>query len=222
MTAGKKKNPHRHHREEPEDIVEISTSASEPHTAGTQETAHTDEPDQLSKEELAAKLSQLEKEKSDIEQKREQAEKEKDEISDRLLRTMAEFDNYKKRVAREKKDLIDYGAERLAAELLPVADNFERALEQAYKAESVEPVIEGIEMILKQFIGALEKFNIVSFESVGEQFDPEKHEAMAQQEHDEYGENTVISEYQKGYTIHDKLLRAARVIVSKGKPEQSG
>jgi len=154
-----------------------------------------------------------------LSKKLEKVEKEKNELSDRLLRTMAEFDNYRKRVAREKEDLIKYGNEKFAFDLLSVMDNFERSLEQAKASQEIEPVIEGIEMIVKQFISTLEKFHIKPFESLGEPFDPEKHEAMAQQEHDEYDENTVIEEYQKGYYLKEKLLRPARVIVSKNAEE---
>ena len=150
----------------------------------------------------------------------EKAEKEKEELNDRLLRTIAEFDNYKKRVTREKGNLIKYGTEKLAFELLAVVDNFERAFEQALEANEVQSVVEGIEMILKQFEGVLEKFHIKSFNSVGEQFNPEKHEAMAQQEDAEHEENTIISEFQKGYFLSDRLLRPARVIVSKGPSEK--
>jgi molecular chaperone GrpE len=153
--------------------------------------------------------------KKDLNKKLEEVEKEKNELSDRLLRTMAEFDNYRKRVAREKEDLIKYGNEKFAFDLLSVMDNFEKSLEQAKTSQEVEPVIEGIEMILKQFVSAMEKYHVKPFESVGEPFDPERHEAMAQQEHDEYEENTVIEEYQKGYCLKEKLLRPARVIVSK-------
>ena len=150
----------------------------------------------------------------------EEAEKEKEDLNDRLLRTIAEFDNYKKRVTREKGNLIKYGTEKIAFELLAVVDNFERALEQAREANEIQSVVEGIEMILKQFVGVLEKFHIKSFNSVGEQFDPEKHEAMAQQEHAEHEENTIISEFQKGYSLSDRLLRPARVIVSKDPSEK--
>lgn len=142
-------------------------------------------------------------------------EQERDELQDRLLRTMAEFDNYRKRVAREKEDLIKYGTEKLALELLGVVDNFERALQQAGSGDDSHPLVEGVAMILKQLQGVMETFNIKGFDSVGEQFDPTRHEAMAQQEHDEYPDNQVIEEYQKGYTINDRLLRPARVIVSR-------
>lgn len=160
----------------------------------------------LTKKELLAKI--------------ENAEKENTGLSDRLLRTLAEFDNYKKRVTREKEELIKYGIERFALELLPVLDNFERACEQIQKAKEIDKVVAGVEMILKQLRDTLEKFQVKTFSSVGEPFDPEKHEAMAQQEHDTFAANTVTAEFQKGYYLSDKLLRPARVIVSKGTPEE--
>jgi molecular chaperone GrpE len=150
----------------------------------------------------------------------EKLEHENKQLSDRLLRTMAEFDNYRKRVAREKEDLLKYGAEKMALDILPVADNFERALEQAKTAANASAVVEGVEMIFKQFLGTLEKFNIKPFDSIGQTFDPEKHEAMAQQENEQYAANTVMAEFQKGYFLNDKLLRPARVVVSRG-PDES-
>ena len=143
-------------------------------------------------------------------------EKENGSLSERLLRTLAEFDNYRKRVAREKDDLLKYGAEKMALDMLPVADNFERALDQAKNAADAAAVLQGIEMIFKQFLATLEKFNIKSFDSIGQTFDPEKHEAMARQDNPQYAENTVVAEFQKGYFLNDKLLRPARVVVSQG------
>jgi molecular chaperone GrpE len=201
VTAAKKKVSDENREQREEDTVEISSSAME---------AKEKIKDPKTKDNHKSSMS-----KKDLNKKLEEVEKEKNEFSDRLLRTMAEFDNYRKRVAREKEDLIKYGNEKFAFDILSVMDNFERSLEQARKSQEVEPVIEGIEMIRKQFVSALEKFHIMPFESVGESFDPERHEAMAQQEHDEYEENTVIEEYQKGYFLKEKLLRPARVIVSK-------
>ena len=201
MTAAKKKVSDENREQRKEDTVEISSSAME-----------AKEKTKGSKTKDSHKSSMS---KKDLNKKLEEVEKEKNEFSDRLLRNMAEFDNYRKRVVREKEDLIKYGNEKFAFDILSVMDNFERSLEQARKSQEVEPVIEGIEMIRKQFVSALEKFNVKPFESVGEPFDPERHEAMAQQEHDEYEENTVIEEYQKGYHLNEKLLRPARVIVSK-------
>lgn len=144
-----------------------------------------------------------------------QIEKEKQELYDRLLRTMADFDNHRKRVSKEKEDLLRYGNEQLCRELLPVIDNFERALEQAENSPDSHALREGIQMILKQFITVLEKFGVKHFISVGHPFDPNKHEAMVHQESSEHEENSVISEFQKGYYLHDRLLRPALVAVAK-------
>lgn len=156
-----------------------------------------------------------EKTKKELMEELEKVKQENKELSDRLLRTLAEFDNYRKRVTREKEELAAYGTERLALALLPVLDNFERACAQANTAQEVQQVVSGIEMILKQLRDTLAKFNIKPFDSTGEMFDPEKHEAVAQQEHETYPANTVTAEVQKGYYLGDKLLRPARVIVAK-------
>jgi molecular chaperone GrpE len=157
--------------------------------------------DVLSAEELAAQLAEKEKERQ--------------ELYDRLLRTMAEFDNYKKRVAKDKEDLTRYGNEKLVRELLPVIDNFERALEQAKNSPDQKALQEGVAMILRQLVTLLEKFGVKGFSSVGQPFDPNRHEAMTHQESAAHEENTVIAEFQKGYNLHDRLLRAAMVAVSK-------
>jgi len=201
VTAAKKKVSDEKKEQVEGDTVEISSSAME---------AKEKTKDLKIKDNHKSSMS-----KKDLNKKLEEVENEKNELSDRLLRTMAEFDNYKKRVVREKENLIKYGNEKFAFDLLSVMDNFERSLEQAKLSQEVESVIEGIEMIQKQLVSAMEKFHVKPFESVGEPFDPERHEAMAQQEHEEYEENIVIEEYQKGYCLKEKLLRPARVIVSK-------
>ena len=151
----------------------------------------------------------------DLEARLKALEQEKNDLSDRLLRTMAEFDNYRKRVTREKEGLVKYGTERIAFEILPVVDNFERALEQSHQATDPGAVVDGLEMILKQLLTALEKFEIKPFNSIGEQFNPEIHEAMAQQEHPDHEDNTVIEQFQKGYMLGERMLRPARVLVSR-------
>ncbi len=190
-----------------EDVVEIHSRDGQENSVESQDSPHQEVDEQYGAGE-------------DSEEKLQCLEREKEQLQDRLLRTMAEFDNYKKRVVREKEDLIAHGTEKFALELLPVIDNLERAIDQARQAEGIEPVVEGIEMILKQFLTTLEKFHIKSFLSAGEPFDPEKHEAMVQQEHDEIEENIIIDEYLKGYMLRDKLLRPARVVVSGGPPKQ--
>ena len=172
-------------------------------------------------ENTAEKLEGAGQTAEDIKSLLEQTEKEKQELYDRLLRTTADFDNFRKRVSREKDELIRYGNEKLARELLPVVDNFERALQQAENSSDNKALREGIEMILKQFITVLDKFGVKYFTSVGQPFDPNKHEAMVHQESSEHEENAVISEFQKGYYLHDKLLRPAMVVVAKKPAETS-
>ena len=172
-------------------------------------------------ENTAEKLKEAGQSGEDINTRIEQTEKEKQDLYDRVLRTTADFDNFRKRVSKEKDDLIRYGNEKLARELLPVIDNFERALGQAEKSTDNKALREGIEMILKQFIAVLEKFGVKYFTSVGQPFDPNKHEAMVHQESSEHEENAVISEFQKGYYLHDKLLRPALVAVAKKPAEIS-
>jgi len=181
-----------------------------------------DQADKKPAEETAAeKLEGAGQPAEELKAKLEQTEKEKQDLYDRLLRTTADFDNFRKRVSREKDELIRYGNEKLARELLPVIDNFERALQQAENSTDNKALREGIEMILKQFIAVLEKFGVKDFTSVGQPFDPNKHEAMVHQESSEHEENSVLSEFQKGYYLHDKLLRPALVAVAKKPAEIS-
>jgi molecular chaperone GrpE len=143
-------------------------------------------------------------------------EKEAAENFDRLLRTQAEFENYKKRMERERADTIRFCNENLIRDLLPIVDNLEMALKHGENSSpnNSKSLIEGVEMVLNQFMKSLEKFGVTSFSSVGEKFDPNRHEAMMQVESDEHEINSVISEFQKGYFLNDRLLRPAKVTVT--------
>ncbi|MCX7822472.1 MAG: nucleotide exchange factor GrpE [Syntrophobacterales bacterium] len=146
--------------------------------------------------------------------------KQKDEeiakLNDRMLRMMADVDNMRKRLEREREDIICYGNEQLLKELLPVIDNLERALQHGGDQCDPKVIREGIELTLKNFFSVLEKFGCKPFDSLGMPFDPRYHEAVMQRESTEYPENTVIEEFQKGYTFRDRLLRPAMVVVAKG------
>ncbi|MGE5893638.1 MAG: nucleotide exchange factor GrpE [bacterium] len=137
------------------------------------------------------------------------------ELNDKYLRLYAEFENYRKKVSKEKQDLIKYGAERLAYELLSVVDTLELGLQHASEGESEEGVRTGIEMTLKEFLRVLEKFGVKRVDAAGKAFDPKLHEAMTQIVNDETDEGTVIDEFRKGYLYHEKLLRPSLVSVSK-------
>ncbi len=140
---------------------------------------------------------------------------ERDDLKNRLLRTAADLENFRKRTSREKEELRKYGIDRVVLELLPVLDNLERALEHADKAENASSVIDGVKMVQRQFVGALQKHGVQGFESKGTEFDPQKHEAIQQVESEEYPTGTVVEEYQKGYYLHDRLIRPAMVVVAR-------
>lgn len=134
---------------------------------------------------------------------------------DRYVRLAAEFDNFRKRSAREMLDYKKFANEKLARELLPVVDNLERALLSAENPASVEEGLkEGVELTLREILRVLDKFGVKPIQSLNEPFDPAYHQAMMQEPRDNVPENTVISEMQKGYTMQDRLLRPAMVIVS--------
>ena len=136
-------------------------------------------------------------------------------LQDRVLRLAAENENTRKRLEREKTDGICFANESFIRELLPVIDNLERAVQHAAKESDPEALLEGVRMTLKAFADTLEKFGCKAFESVGKPFDPNFHEAVMQQESSEEPENTVLQEFRKGYTLNERLLRPAMVVVSK-------
>lgn len=162
-------------------------------------------------------LEEAEQVEQDIEILRQEAESNRD----KLLRLAAEFENYKKRMERERASIIKYAGENILRELLPTTDNLERALEQAsVNSEDLEKkiqgMVEGIDLTRKGLLATLEKFEVYPIESVGKKFDPNEQEAMTMEPSDNVPENHVLSEFVKGYRFKDRLLRAAKVVVSKG------
>jgi molecular chaperone GrpE len=141
-------------------------------------------------------------------------QREKDALQDRLLRTAAEFDNYRKRMDRERRDLADYTAADVLKDLLPILDNFERAL-QAPAAADTDAFRKGIELIHKQMLDVLKKRGIKPIETLGTDFDPNFHQAVIHEESATHREGEVMEELQRGYLIGDRLLRPAMVKVAK-------
>ena len=134
---------------------------------------------------------------------------------DQMLREAAETENYKKRVAREKQDAIRYANEALVRDLLPVIDDLERAVEHARDEGDAGALRDGIELVLKGCLEALQKHGVTRVTAKGQPFDPEKHEAYAHIETDEYEANMVMDEVRHGYYLADRLLRASLVSVAK-------
>ena len=135
------------------------------------------------------------------------------EQKDKFVRLQAETDNFRKRLSREKEEFSQYANERLFKELLPIFDNFERALGDP--SNDIKSLKEGLEMILKQFSSFLEKERVEPIEAIGEKFDPMIHEVLTSEESSELEENTIISQFVKGYMINNRVIRPSQVVISK-------
>ena len=146
------------------------------------------------------------------------------DLKDKMLRLAADYENFKKRNERERAATMKYAGEHIFREFLPVVDNLERALNQgavegADAEQNLAGLLEGVELTLKSLYSSLEKFEVTAVESVGEPFDPNKQEALTMEASDSIPANHVVTEFEKGYFYKDRLLRAAKVIVSSGKAE---
>jgi len=134
---------------------------------------------------------------------------------DSYLRSQAEMENMKKRFQKEKQELVKYGNEILTKQLLPVADNLEKALDHSKDENSLEALREGVDLTLKGLISVLEKAGVEVVQAIGEPFDPNFHEAVSEQMDDSAEPGTVLKELQKGYLLNERLIRPAMVIVNK-------
>ena len=146
------------------------------------------------------------------------------EQKDQMMRIAAEFENYKKRMMREKTTAMKYAGEPIFRDILATVDNLERAIAQG-ETEGIDAeqglasLLEGVQLTLKSLVSTLEKFEVTPIESVGEAFDPTNHEALTMEPSDTVPANHVLDEFEKGYQYKDRLLRAAKVIVSAGDKE---
>ena len=151
----------------------------------------------------------------ELQKRLDEKNKEYEDLYDRFLRATADFENFKKRAEREKLDRIKFANEDLVRELLPIVDNLERALASSESSKDTESIRKGIEIILEQVLKTLKKFGLISYASLGEKFDPTRHEAVEQVESTEHEASTIINELQKGYFLNGRLLRPALVTVTK-------
>ena len=155
---------------------------------------------------------------TELEAKIETAQQEAKESYDRLLRVSAEFDNYKKRSAREMQEFRKYANESLLKDLLPVLDNLELAIKAARDETNEQAsLVDGVDLTLKEILRVLDKHGVQPVEALHKPFDPVFHQAVVGEESDTHPENTIIQELQKGYTLHDRLLRPSMVVVAKPK-----
>jgi molecular chaperone GrpE len=144
---------------------------------------------------------------------------EQKDLMAQLLRLRADFENYRKRAQRERKQVEARATEELATELLPVMDHLEMALNAARDHGTDESVVEGFEMVLSQFFGAMQKHGLESIDADKGEFDPSVQEAVAHIPSEDVPENNIVQQTRRGYKLGDKVIRAAEVVVSSGKPE---
>ncbi|NGZ08600.1 MAG: nucleotide exchange factor GrpE [Nitrospira sp. LK70] len=137
-------------------------------------------------------------------------------LNDKYLRLAAEFENYKRLTQRDQREQIRFGNEQLLKELLAVVDNLERAIKAAQTNRGDSALVQGVELTLKQLFGILAKFGVQAIETSGQDFDPSAHQAVSYGPSNDVPANKVLDEFQKGYRLHDRILRAAMVSVSSG------
>ena len=167
------------------------------------------------KKSFFTKKKDKEKQKiQDLEKEIEQLKAEKAELNDRFLRLFSEFDNYKKRVSKEKLDLIATASEKVLVSLLPVVDDFERAIAANEKADNIDSIKEGFNLIYNKLLQMMKRFDVEEIQAKGEEFNTDFHEAVthfpAQKEEDK---GKVIDVTEKGYKLKDKVIRYAKVVV---------
>lgn len=201
-----------------EDNIDISTDGE-----GLQDSNSQDQTDHETQGSADASQAGSESGEMTLEQELEVARSEAQQAKDDLLRVQAEMQNLRRRTEQDVEKAHKYGQERFANELLSVVDNLERALEAArdHEDERVKAIYDGVDLTLKSFQDMFSKFNIKAIDPLGEPFDPQRHQAMSTQENGDVEPNTVIAVMQKGYSLHDRVIRPAMVVVSKA-PASAG
>ncbi|MET3742520.1 nucleotide exchange factor GrpE [Clostridium sp. AF19-22AC] len=184
-----------------DDEADASEDAEEP--AAEEEAADDDKEKSGKEKKLFGRKNKKDKKDEKIE-----------ELTDRLTRQMAEFDNFRKRTEKEKSQMYEIGAKDIIEKILPVVDNFERGLAAVPEEDKANPFAEGMEKIYKQLMTTLEEIGVKPIEAVGNEFNPDYHNAVMHVEDEEFGENTVAEEFQKGYTYRESVVRHSMVKVA--------
>jgi molecular chaperone GrpE len=201
--------------------IKIQTDSEDADKKGKAAEAVEKDKQDLKSEPEKADKDQVDDPLEDLAEKLKSKEQEAQENYDRLLRVSAEFENYKKRVSREMEEFRKFSNQSLIKEMLSVVDNLELAMNSTDGHKTIDKVLlDGLEMTHREILKVFEKFNVKPISAKGQSFDPTFHEAVMQEETDEYPDNTVINVLQKGYLIHDRLLRPSMVVVTKFKEKK--
>lgn len=209
-----------------EDEVKSKKETENPDTTEAKETAETVEETEDSQAEEAVENTAAEEEAPDGEEaaekksffkkkeKKDKKDEKIEELNDRLVRTMAEFDNFRKRSDREKSQMFDYGAKDIVEKILPIVDNMERGLSTVPAEAKEDAFVQGMEKVYKQLLTTLETAGVTPIEAVGKEFNPDFHNAVMHVEDENFGENVVAEEFQKGYMYKESVVRHSMVKVA--------
>ena len=179
-----------------------------------EETApQTESPENTEPEEKKTEEDSKEKKKDKKKAKKDKRDEKIEELNDRLMRNLAEFENFRNRSEKEKSAMFEIGAKSVIEKVLPVVDNLERGFDGLSEEEKESPFVKGIDAVYKQMLTALEELGVTPIEAVGQEFDPNLHNAVMHDEDDSENSNVVVEEFQKGYMYKDSVVRHSMVKV---------
>ena len=209
----------REEKPEGEEAVEAQKAAEQEEAAEAESVSGEQKAEGEADSEEGASEEEPEKAEEEPEKMKKKKKKEKweeriEELEDRVKRQMAEFDNFRKRTEKEKSHMYEVGAKDVIEKILPVVDNFERGLASVPEDQKSDPVIDGMEKVYRQLMTILTDLGVTPIEAVGEEFDPNYHNAVMHVEDEELGENVVAEEFQKGYMYRDTVIRHSMVKVA--------
>ena len=201
-----------------EDMVKEAVEAAKKSAAETESAeAEVEEAEETSEEtgsEEAKEDAEKKTGKKLFGKKKDKKDEKIEELTDKLTRQMAEFDNFRKRTEKEKSQMYEVGAKDIIEKILPVVDNFERGLDAVKEEDKEDPFVQGMEKVYKHLVTTLEGIEVKPIEAVGQPFDPNFHNAVMHVEDENFGENIVAEEFQKGYTYRDSVVRHSMVKVA--------
>ena len=196
-----------------EAVEEAKKSAAETESAEA-EAEETEETSEEAGSEEAKEDAEKKTGKKLFGKKKDKKDEKIEELTDKLTRQMAEFDNFRKRTEKEKSQMYEVGAKDIIEKILPVVDNFERGLDAVKEEEKEDPFVQGMEKVYKHLVTTLEGIEVKPIEAVGQPFDPNFHNAVMHVEDENFGENEVAEEFQKGYMYRDSVVRHSMVKVA--------
>ena len=201
-----------------EDMVKEAVEEAKKEAEASKDEAEEAKTEEVSEEQEAETEDQTEEKASKKffgkKDKKDKMDEKIEELTDRLTRQMAEFDNFRKRTEKEKSQMYEVGAKDIIEKILPVVDNFERGLDAVKEEDKEDPFVQGMEKVYKHLLTTLEGIEVKPIEAVGQPFDPNFHNAVMHVEDENFGENIVAEEFQKGYTYRDSVVRHSMVKVA--------